>query len=262
MLRSVLLHAVSSSLLLACPTVAQAPQPERSRGAILVELFTSEGCSDCPPADALLRAISGTHLEEGPNIIVLSEHVTYWNDLGWKDVFSSPLFTERQNGYGRKFFLDSVYTPQMVVDGTQQFVGGNRTALLEALHAQAKRPHIDLRITSLQLAADALTVQFSAGNVTANTPLDIRAAVTDDLDQTHVLRGENGGHTLTHVAVARSLQRIAEVRGNGAQTVRIPLASTAFLADGPHHLTLFAQQHDLGAVLGADTQPLVSSHQP
>ena len=93
---------------------------------MLVELFTSEGCSSCPPADNLLRAIDGKHTKEGTLVVGVSEHVNYWDHGGWKDPFDSSTITDRQNDYGQKFHLDSVYTPQMVVDGEAQVSGERR----------------------------------------------------------------------------------------------------------------------------------------
>src|SRR5580704_5019708 len=103
---------------------AKAPLPHPS--AVLIELFTSEGCSDCPPADELLRQVSGRQTEDGQLIVGISEHVTYWNNLGWRDPFSADQYTERQNAYRTRFGLESVYTPQMVVNGREQFVGSDR----------------------------------------------------------------------------------------------------------------------------------------
>ena len=100
---------------------------------VLVELFTSEGCSSCPPADALLRQVNGTQTAAGQLIVGISEHVTYWNSLGWSDPFSSSLYTERQNAYGERFHLDGVYTPQMVINGTEQIVGSDRAAFARAI---------------------------------------------------------------------------------------------------------------------------------
>ncbi len=220
------------------------------------------------------------HTPEGQLIVALSEHVTYWDRLGWKDSFSDSIFTARQNGYGYRFTLDSVYTPQMIVNGTTQFVGGNRKALVDALHAEAPRGRIDLRIVSVEplepspaahddalssshqtsshaVLPTVLTVRFSAQNVSGTAPLDVMAAITDDLDETKVLRGENGGRTLTHASVARSLTRVGEIRGNTANAVRVALpASVQQSPDKPHHLVLFVQQHNFGRIVGADTKPL------
>jgi len=115
---------------------AKTPLPHPS--AVLIELFTSEGCSDCPPADDLLRQVSGRQTEDGQLIVGISEHVTYRNSLGWRDPFSDDQYTDRQNAYGAHFGLDSVYTPQMVVNGREQFVGSDRRALVAALASEAE----------------------------------------------------------------------------------------------------------------------------
>src|ERR1700722_14677783 len=126
-----------------------APSAMKAQRTVLVELFTSEGCSSCPPADALLRQVNGTQTSEGQLIVGISEHVTYWNSLGWSDPFSSSTYTDRQNAYGARFGLDSVYTPQMVVNGTEQFVGSDRSSLANAIRKEQNRTSpVDLHILS------------------------------------------------------------------------------------------------------------------
>lgn len=223
---------------------------------VLVELFTSEGCSSCPPADALLRQINGTHTAAGQLIVGISEHVTYWNSLGWSDPFSSPTYTDRQNAYGSRFGLDSVYTPQMVINGAEQIVGSDQAGLVRALQEEQDRPsRMSLRILSTTLAGNSLTVNFSVIAEPSTRNTDIVAVLTDDVDQSSVLRGENSGRTLSHVGVARSLTRVAKFQESAQQTVRIQLPRSFDGSQG-HHLILFAQSPGNGRVLGVDTRSL------
>ncbi len=224
-------------------------------GAVLVELFTSEGCSSCPPADALLRQIDGEQTESGQLIVAISEHVTYWNQLGWSDPFSSDLYTERQYAYGQRFHLDSVYTPQMVINGEEQIVGNDRAGLLRAFREEQKPQPISIHINAVNVHDRSLMLEFS---ITGNIPLggaDLFVAVTDDNAKSSVTRGENSGRTLSHVSVARSITRIANVSSQTKQTIQIPLPSPSKLSENQgRHLILFAQAPDLGRVLGVDTK--------
>src|SRR5579863_7576892 len=108
------------------------------RTPVLVELFTSEGCSDCPPADALLEKLDRSQPVRNAQMVVLSEHVDYWNDIGWKDPYSSHEFSARQGDYAHRFRLDGPYTPQMVVDGEAQFVGSDERRAILAIEGAAK----------------------------------------------------------------------------------------------------------------------------
>jgi hypothetical protein len=224
---------------------------------VLVELFTSEGCSSCPPADALLRQVNGTQTSGGQLVVGISEHVTYWNSLGWSDPFSSSVYTERQNAYSERFHLEGVYTPQMVINGAEQIVGSDRVALLRAVQKEEEeeRPRMSLRIVSLSVAQNTLTVNFStSGDVPAHGA-DLIAVLADDSDRSSVLHGENSGRTLAHVAVARSISRVARVQAAGERTVQIPIPASFQTTQG-HHLILFAQTPGNGRVLGTDTKPL------
>jgi hypothetical protein len=221
----------------------------------IVELFTSEGCSSCPPADALLRQINLKQTNAGQFIVGISEHVTYWNNLGWRDPYSLPVFTERQSVYASRLSAEGSYTPQMVLNGRDQFVGSNGSALQHALLDDSRRSHLDLNILSSNRSPSGVDVTFSLKQHVAK-PLDIIAVLTDDADRSNVLRGENGGRLLQHVAVARSLIRVATVKGDSEQSVHLPLPDGLQVDSNPgHHLILFAQEPHQGAILGAATAP-------
>jgi hypothetical protein len=233
-----------------------APIGLKGQKTVLVELFTSEGCSSCPPADALLRQVNGTQTSEGQLIVGISEHVTYWNSLGWSDPFSSSAYTDRQDAYSQRFHLDGVYTPQMVINGAEQIVGSDRAALLQAvLKEDAQQSRMALRILSIEAGRNGWNVHFSASGELPANGVDLIAVLADDSDRSSVLHGENSGRMLAHVALARSISRIAKVQTAGEGTAQIPMPSS-FQASQGHHLILFAQTPGNGRVLGTDTKPL------
>jgi len=229
---------------------ATASHPD-SNPAILVELFTSEGCSSCPPADALLRELNDSYSHSGDLIVGLSEHVSYWDDLGWRDRFATAASTNRQRDYGQRFHLDGVFTPQAVVNGEQQMVGSDRGALLHAIEAARHPAAVSLRITSLTVDKDGLSASFRlSGTLPGAT--DIYAVIAQDEAVSSVLRGENSGLTLRHVAVATSLTRIATLSGASERVLHLPLPA----ATPSRHLLLFAQQSGLGPVLAIASRPI------
>jgi hypothetical protein len=228
---------------------------QERRSVVIVELFTSEGCSDCPPADALLRQINLKQTGAGQLIVGISEHVTYWNNLGWKDPFSAAEFTERQDVYASRLSPEGPYTPQMVVNGREQFVGGDGNSLLKALGDEARRTHLELNILSTTPSSSGLNVTFSIEGEMSR-PLDIMAVLTDDADQSNVLRGENGGRLLQHVSVARSLVRVATLKSDGQKSVHIAIPTGFKLGGSGHHLILLAQERHQGAIEGAATTAL------
>jgi hypothetical protein len=235
--------------------ISKASATEAGPGVVLVEFFTSEGCSSCPPADALIQQIAGKQTESGQLIVGISEHVTYWNQLGWSDPFSSDSYTERQNAYGQRFHLDSVYTPQMVINGEEQVVGSDRAALLRALREEQKPQPISVHINAVSAHDHFLVFEFSITGNTFSGNADLFAAITEDNAKSSVTRGENSGHTLSHVSVARSITRIAKVNFLTKQTVQIPLPSPSALSENQgRHLILFTQAPDLGRILGVDTK--------
>jgi hypothetical protein len=235
---------------------AETGPEEKPASVAVVELFTSEGCSSCPPADALLREINLKQTSAGQLIVGISEHVTYWNNQGWNDPYSASVFTNRQSSYALRLSPEGPYTPQMVVNGRDQFVGSDGRALERALRDDAQRDHLALTIVSSHTSASGVNVRFA---VTGHLPkpLDIVAVLTDDTDRSNVLRGENNGRLLQHVSVARSLTRVATIKEDVEESIDVRLPD-GFQPDGGagHHPILFAQEPHQGAILGATTMPL------
>ena len=179
--------------------------------AVLVELFTSEGCSSCPPADALLARLHASQPLPGVELVVLSEHVDYWDDLGWKDPFSSAIFTQRQTRYGRR-----AYTPQAVVDGRVDMVGSDERALLAAAGRAAAAPH---GLLQLSPGGDGRSVSIMVTSLPAHGPAHVYLAIVEDGLESRVSRGENAGRTLRHFAVVRSIHDIGVVPGSSERWV-------------------------------------------
>jgi hypothetical protein len=253
-----LYSVLALSLVLLDPylTVSQNTGAGSPASVAIVELFTSEACSSCPPADALLGQINLKRTSAGQLIVGISEHVTYWDSAAWKDRFSSRTFTDRQSAYASRLSSEGSYTPQMVLNGREQFIGSDAGALEQALRDDARHPHLVLSILSSTLSSLGVDVKFSLAGKTSR-PLDIFAVVTDDADQSNVLGGENGGRRLQHVSVARSLTRVAMVQGDGEQSLHIVLPKGFQPGSGSgHHLILLAQEQHLGAIVGAATLPL------
>ena len=229
----------------------QDPSPQGPGQVAVIELFTSEGCSDCPPADALLQKIHLKTTSDGELIVGISEHVTYWNSQGWKDPFSAEVFTDRQNTYASRLSPQGPYTPQMVVNGRDQFVGSDTAALAKALKRNAALPHLDLEIISATVTQSGLELQYALKGP-VRKPLDIVAVITDDADRSNVLRGENSGRSLDHVSVARTLVRLGTVRDQTEQAAHLKLPEGLDLKGGSgHHLILLAQEQHQGAIVGA-----------
>ena len=184
--------------------------PNQPPAPVLVELFTSEGCSSCPPADALLARLARTQPVRGAGIIALEEHVDYWDRLGWKDPFSSEAATARQTDYGAAFGGEQVYTPQMVVDGKAEFVGSSDSDALRAIRAasQTQKPAVQL---SWQ-GGDTLFVHIeNLPNAHGGDTPELFVAVTESTLHSDVRRGENAGRSLEHDGVVRQLLPIGKI---------------------------------------------------
>ncbi len=207
-------NRVSSAESLAWINEARA-QPEGEKTPIIVELFTSEGCSSCPPADLLLQRLEERQPVAGAEIIALSEHVDYWNRLGWADPYSSALYSQRQSEYSKAFGLDDIYTPQMVVDGSAQFVGNDPKKALQAITKAVNTPKAKVTIVpSVKTQAKETAVTISVENlpqIKAGDNAEVMLAVTESNLNSSVLRGENSGRKLAHTAVVRELKSIGKI---------------------------------------------------
>lgn len=226
---------------------------------ILVELFTSEACSSCPPADKFLETLQRQPVP-GADIVVLSEHVDYWNQIGWKDPYSSHLYSERQNAYAQRFGLDGPYTPQMVVDGTSQFVGSDTSKADAAFDKAVQTTKVPLHLSSISIdASHTLHAHLESGPLDASFHLrevDVYIAVALNHAETQVTGGENTGHNLTHVAVVRSLTKVGGLKQAKpfAQDVQIKLDPK--WDNNNLRLIAFLQEPHEGKVLGAASSPI------
>jgi hypothetical protein len=212
--------------------------PDPTSTPVLVELFTSEGCSSCPPADALLARLGRTQPVHGADIIALEEHVDYWDRLGWKDPFSSEAATERQNDYGSAFGGEQIYTPQMVVDGRTEFVGSSNTDALRAIRAasQAQKPAIHLNWDK----DDALEIHIDAiPGAAQHDARQLIVVIAESMLHSDVKRGENAGRGLQHDGVVRQLLPVAKMDD----------ASAAFTSTVPVHAAREWNRANLRAVV-------------
>lgn len=239
-------------LAFACSSVfalAQTPTP------IVIELFTSEGCSSCPPADRLLASLDRDQPISGAQLIVLSEHVDYWNSLGWIDPYSALEFSERQRHYGDALHLPDVYTPQAVIDGRFEAVGNSAPKLRAAIQQAMREKKLPLRFMAAR-SETGIHVQLEAeGN--APRGAQVFFAIAEDSVQSHVSAGENSGHMLAHTAVVRSLTKAGKLSG----PLSLDLKANSHW--GQHlRVIAFVADHDGGKILGAASTELQARPAP
>jgi hypothetical protein len=221
---------------------------------ILVELFTSEGCSSCPPADELLQKMDTSQPVTGAQLIVLSEHVDYWDHDGWKDPNSSAALTERQTAYEHVLHIDSPYTPQFIVDGTSVLKTRNSEEIIKLFQDAAARPTVPVQVGEVSFDGGSpgiLNAHISASENSDKKNADVYVAVALDRVESQVLRGENGGRHLTHVAVVVQLTKIGKLQKGRAfdQTVQLKLKP----GTDPKNVRVvaFVQEAGPGRILGA-----------
>lgn len=216
------------------------------RVPVLVELFTSEGCNSCPPADTLLEELLQEQPIEGVYVIPLSEHVTYWDHQGWKDPFGAQQFTARQQQYGLRFNIDSIYTPQLVIDGTSEYVGSDRRSIERALRSAGRQVKPALKVSGTE-ASGTLTVVASGPALSAEDDAELWVALTEDRLAVDVKRGENANKILKHSGVVRVLRSAGDAKRATAVTITV---DPAWRRD---HLRLvgFVQSRKNRKILGA-----------
>ena len=223
-----------------------------ARTPVLIELFTSEGCSDCPPADALLEKLDRSQPLRNVELIVLSEHVDYWDDIGWKDLYSSHEFSVRQSNYARRFHLGEVYTPQMVVDGDVGFVGSDERRAIQVSENAAKAEKIPVVLSSIHIDGSTLAMHIESGPLTPSASpksANVLLVLADDSDQSNVRRGENAGRTLKHVAVVRKLTQVGTMDRGGTFSRDVTVsAETANLRN--LRIVAIVQEVEAGRILG------------
>lgn len=244
----------------AATKTVDAPRTDtKTRVPVLVELFTSEGCSSCPPADAVLQTLDQKQPIDGVEIIPLSLHVDYWNDLGWADPFSDAAFSARQSDYSTAFGGNRVYTPQMIVDGRAEFVGSRTERARQAIAEAARTPKAAI---TLQKNADdaakipALTIKVArVPTVSDGDTAEVWLAITESGLTSQVARGENSGRRLPHTAVTRSLQRLGTVK-DSAFTATPGLELNDKWQRDQLRAVVFVQEASSRRVLGAASLPL------
>lgn len=180
---------------------------------VVVELFTSQGCSTCPPAD---RLIGRLQRESGGRVIPLAFHVDSWNHQGWADPFSNPAWTRRHAAYARALRAEGVYTPQAVVDGAREVLGSDADRLQAAIAEAAARPAADVRLRWTSVSPHAVAqIEIFLPPVLRDRKLDLQVAVFESGLETPVRRGENGGKVLRDDCVVRAMHRVARLSGDG-----------------------------------------------
>jgi hypothetical protein len=221
-LSSAFLAALPLAALVAVAVVSTRSSAEPSgspgeRRTVVVELFSSEGCSSCPPADAVLARLARDQPVPGAEVVALELHVDYWNQLGWADPFSSAAFSARQRAYADASGRRGVYTPQAVIDGAAELVGSNEPGVRAAVASAAREAKAKVLVTR---SGDRVAIAIS-DLAEAAEPADVWLAITEDGLTTAVPRGENAGATLAHGPVVRSLDRVGEIAAGTHGVVRL-----------------------------------------
>lgn len=220
------------------------PDIKTTKGIAVLELFTSEGCSSCPPADELMGKIQNEN-KDG-QVYVLSYHVDYWDRQGWKDIFSNPEYTKRQYDYAKWLGKEPVYTPQVVVNGKKDYIGSDEFTIRNAISSALSKPataELTLAITPVN---NKLNVNYTVNGISKNSRLLL--AVVQKSAKSNVKRGENANRVLSHYQIVKQLHSIVlKNNGSGTATIAVPKEFTA----KDFEIIGFVQDVNSGAILGA-----------
>jgi len=235
-------------------------QAQDRRVPVIVELFTSEGCSSCPPADLWLARLERSQPVAGARVIALEEHVDYWNQLGWVDPFSAPHYRGRQNDYALAFHAENIYTPQMIVNGQAQVTGDDVNRGYQIIAKQTQTTLVDLKNAANAKDPDLVDLAVQVTNPKNPKPHaeDVYLAVTEKELESQVLGGENAGRRLRHAPVVRSFGIIGRIDPNGSNvgqitnTLRLPREWKRENL----RAVVFVQEHDTLRITGAATAEL------
>ena len=218
---------------------------------VVLELFTSEGCSSCPSADRLLQSLDEKQPFNGADLVVLSEHVDYWNSGGWVDPYSSRSFSERQRWYAEQFGLESVYTPQMVVDGQREAVGSNAAAIKNAVEAVTGSEKVALTLSNAVREGNRIKFHLTSADLKTGGATTVYVALADNKVQSNVAGGENGGRSLTHVAVVRALVPVGTVKAGDSFSKDIVIPIPSHLSGNGMRVVAFLQAEKSHKIVGA-----------
>ncbi len=239
--------------------VSAAADSNSTRVPVLLELFTSEGCSSCPPANRLLEVLEQKQPIAGAELIVLSEHVDYWDRLGWKDPFSSSVYTARQQEYSNRLHGEGVYTPQLVVDGRFGFVGSDGHQASSAIQKAIRDSKIPISISNASRNGSHVTAHIEVPGIDQSFKGGrgtLFVAVADNRAESQVARGENAGRSLAHVGVTRVLKQVGTIDLGAATATDVTLAIQPGAGVNGARLVVFIQDVPTGRVVAVAAQKL------
>ncbi|NQU69201.1 MAG: DUF1223 domain-containing protein [Rhodospirillales bacterium] len=217
---------------------------------VVVELYTSQGCSSCPPADEFLSELAGRD-----GVLALSFHVDYWNYIGWRDPYSDPKWTKRQQAYGQNLQKRYVYTPQMVIDGRTETVGSKRRQVDKLIARAGDNPKLKIEVGHPD--RDNLHIRIPGSAKHDGAPATIWLALYDASHDTEIKSGENKGETITNANVVRSMSPVGTWRG---KALNLSLQLADFGVAGRDGCAILVQEKNIGRILGAIAIPLTTKH--